>query len=374
MTTPSQNNARNAAIVVASLDPSVADTLLDQMEPRQAALVRSLMMELDDVDPREEAAAIEAFFRTGGNAPAAMRPTEAVAKDDSGVELDLDFSRRAESTTPAAALPRSTMRSAISNSGTSDSDSSRPSFNCLHVADDEILLPFLLREHPQTAALVLAQLPPSRAADLLGQLADEMQTDVLKRLSHLDEASSSVLAEIERELETWIDAQLKDRRRRQQGLAAVKSIIDAAAPQAKQSLLSRLPADRLARPIKTIVSPPAAVEAEAEPELQISWLEFDDLVRLDDAALLAVYRQADPDWVVLALAGASPVLMTRLKKLLPVAEAKALDQAIASLGPTRLSDVEAAQGSMAEIASYFVARRRNRQTSADDSRELQTAG
>ena len=65
--------------------------------------------------------------------------------------------------------------------------------------------------------------------------------------------------------------------------------------------------------------------------------------------------------------------MTRLKKLLPVAEAKALDRAIASLGPTRLSDVESAQSSLAEIASYFVARRRSRQASAEDSRELQTA-
>ncbi len=377
MPSTSQNNVRNAAIVVASLDPAMADQLLEQMEPRQAALVRSLMIQLDEVDPREETAAIEAFFRIGSG------PTSAsLANADSGVELDLNFSRGDSLNARGDSLGSSNLRSEPSRAVSQTSDTSsdqtlRPSFQCLHVADNEILLPFLLREHPQTAALVLSQLPPSRAAELLGQLSDAMQTDVLKRLSHLDETSPSVLTEVERELESWIDRHLKERKRRQFGLAAVKSIIDAAAPHAQQTFIARLPANsRVQRAAETPAPlPESLVEDVADAEPEIQWLDFDDLLRLDDAGLLAVYRQADPDWVVMALAGAAPAMMTRLKKLLPISEAKALDQAIGNIGPTRLSDVEAAQRSMAEIASRFVARRRQRQAAVSgDLRQLQTAG
>ncbi len=363
-------NPRKAAIVVASLDPSTADKLLEQMEPRQAALVRRLMVELGEIPDHEATAAIEDFFRTGlqsthqSTTSAARWPASASvrrAHDDGGVELDIGLARRLSGDAPVGDTQPQLSRKAMQRQ--QEDSTQRPSFDCLQVADNEILLPFLLREHPQTAVLVLSHLSPQRAADVLARLPAALQSEVLQRLSHQQETSSSVLAEVERELEAWIDSQLKDRRRRQQGLAAVQSILQAAEPQTKQALLARLSPEQLPASLAAdAVNPNASDESSphqaAISALQFDALTFDDVARLDDAALLAVYRRTDPDWVVLALAGAAPALVTRLVRQLNPQEAKSLQNAISDLGPTRLSDLEAAQQAMADIAGQMAAARR----------------
>ena len=65
---PNEDRAlRRAAILVASLDTSTADALLAQMPGEQADLVRRTIVELGDVDPAEERAVIDEFFRNGSS-------------------------------------------------------------------------------------------------------------------------------------------------------------------------------------------------------------------------------------------------------------------------------------------------------------------
>ena len=82
-------------------------------------------------------------------------------------------------------------------------------------------------------------------------------------------------------------------------------------------------------------------------------MPFAELGRLDDASLWTLLSAADPDWVVLAVAGAPPALADRVIKLLPADERDEFCKAIADLGPTRLSDIEEAQRRVAELASQL---------------------
>ena len=54
---------RKAAILVAGLDRTTADTLLEQMDVRLAQTVRDCILSMDDVDPAEERLVIEEFLR-----------------------------------------------------------------------------------------------------------------------------------------------------------------------------------------------------------------------------------------------------------------------------------------------------------------------
>ena len=70
---------RKAAILVASLERSAADALLDQLEPQQADLVRQAVMALDEIETEERQRVLDEFCRIGP-----MLPEESPA----GIELD----------------------------------------------------------------------------------------------------------------------------------------------------------------------------------------------------------------------------------------------------------------------------------------------
>src|SRR5690606_62029 len=78
------------------------------------------------------------------------------------------------------------------------------SFNFLHDADPESLVPYLHNEHPQTIAVVASHMPQEHAARFLTALPASIQADVIRRLADLDEMDPESLRELERGLESWM--------------------------------------------------------------------------------------------------------------------------------------------------------------------------
>lgn len=309
---------RQAAILVASLDAHTADKILDQMPEEQAGQVRRMMVELGDVDPQEQQRVIDEFFRHG---PAREAPP--MPDLSGGVELDPDLARRLEQESSPA--PQRVEKPA-----------DEPPFRFLREAHSARITPFLAGEHPQTIALVISHLPPQRAAGVLATLDGELQADVLRRLTDLDETDPEITREVERGLESKIVEQARSERRRAAGLSAVAGILDAAEASTKRTLLANLA--RHDRPLAGKLRP----QSEA--------FDFDDLERLDDAALARVFAAAETELTTLALAGASPGLVDRLLAPLSPSERRQFTRAIENLGPLRLSDVEEAQRQIGELA------------------------
>ncbi len=82
----------------------------------------------------------------------------------------------------------------------------------LHLAREgrpEQLSKFILGEHPQTIALILAHLNPGSAAQLITLLPDELRVDVLTRMASLDDISPDVVSRIS----TVIEQRLQHARR-----------------------------------------------------------------------------------------------------------------------------------------------------------------
>ena len=311
-----QHSIRKAAILVASLDAPTADLLLAQMGSHQADQVRHAILRLSDVDPAEQNEIIEEFFRIGPLIPQQHPP---------GIELDDELARR-------IALP--SLKPEKPPAPEPEPSSNEPPFRFLHDTEFETLTPFLKREHPQTIAVVLSHLPPDRAGEVLAQLPATVQVDVIRRLVDLDEADPRVLREVERGLESWLSEQVRDRRRRAAGLAAVSAILTAATGGMRRNILTNL-----TRHDRTLAG-----------KLRPDRFPFADLVELDDDALLAVLKAADPELIVLALAGARAELVQRITRRLPTEQGRALTKALVHLGPTRLADVEEAQQALADLA------------------------
>jgi flagellar motor switch protein FliG len=313
-----RTSIRKAAILVASLDSRTADLLLEQMGAEQAHQVRRAILHLGDVDPSEQNEVIDEFCRIGPLVPSQHPP---------GIELDGELARK-------LAIPTEPAQG-IAGSAFAESIDERPPFRFLHETEFGTILPYLRREQPQTIALVAAHLPPERASDLLAQLPASLQVEVIRRLADLDETDPHVLQDVERGLHAWLAEHSNQRQRHTHGLASVAAILDAAPRGARRQIMSNL--TRVDRPLAG--------------KLQTNRYTFADLVQFDDASLMTVLRAADPELIVLALAGASVALVDRVSRRLPAEQSRALAKALAHLGPTRLADVEESQQALADLAT-----------------------
>ncbi len=313
---------RKAAVLVASLDQTTADMLLEQMGPQQADHVRRAILHLGEVDPDEQREVIDEFFHIGPLVPQQHPP---------GIELDGELARQ-------LAFPQAEPPVGQDFGLTTPDDDrgcSPPPFRFLHETEFENLAPFLRREHPQTIAVVVSHLPPERASELLTHLPPSLQVEVIRRLADLDEAEPRVLQEVERGLQKWLSEQVQHRRRRAAGLAAVSAILDASPVEARRNIMASL--NRHDRPLAG--------------KLRTVKYTFSDWMQQSDAAVLGVIRAAQPEMIVLALAGATAEFVERVLQLLPADQSRTLKRALAHLGPTRLTDVEEAQQALADLAT-----------------------
>lgn len=207
-------------------------------------------------------------------------------------------------------------------------------FNALEKADPQQLSKFILTEHPQTIALILAHLKPAQASSLLNSLPEDLRVDVLTRMASLDEISPEVITRIS----SVIEQRLKS-----VGGATHESY---GGVRAVAELLNRL--DRgVSQPVLE------AIENQS-PDLAVSirnlMFTFDDLVGVEDSALREIIQRADKKVLTIALKGASEDIRGRFFQNMSKRAAEMVKEEMEVLGAIRLREVEKAQHEVVAIA------------------------
>lgn len=341
---------RMAAIVFARLDREQADALLARMSPAQAHRVRQAVVELTDVSEEEAEAALDAL--ASRRTPTVERRQSNVANlDGAGIELDDRVAQRlAASVRDEAVFDDAVALSEPTHAIADLPDRDEPPFRFLHEARMDELAGRLGREHPQAIAVVLAHLPPSRAAEVLAALAEPVQVEVLRRLAAMEPTDAVVVREIEDALRQWI-APATDASTPSVGLTAAQRILSVASDYTQRHVLDALAqrdrtlAERLghrgaapqratasAGPLPVVASPPSG-----------RTLRFADLEMLADSELPALWRGIEPAVAVLALAAAAPAFVDRVLDALDESQAREICRGLDELGPVSLADLDAAQ-------------------------------
>lgn len=335
-----QTTIRKAAILVASVDGRTAEALLAQMGAAEAASVRRAAAALDDIQDAERDMVLSEFRELTGAAAAA--PGSAAPRSPRGTR------RRFLPNVPPAGIdlcgPQADLFANSTAEDAAHSGSTSPGLPWLRQAGSETLAGFLSCEQPQTVAVVFMRLAPQQAAEVLRRLPDALQTEVVERLATTDQADPQVLRDVEQGLETWLSEQLQ-RIRPTAGISTAARLLEASSYDLRQTVLANL-ARRdasLARRLSGSPLRPATGPRIAGPT-------FDDLLQADDATLSAVIAAADRHVATLALAGASENVLRRLERRLTGSDWSLLRSSVENLGPTRLSDVEAAQQQLVTLA------------------------
>ena len=222
---------------------------------------------------------------------------------------------------------------------TAAADPERP-FACLQNLRGQQLLPLLRGEHSQTVAVVLSNLDHEQAAEILMGFPASLQSEILRRLADMDILDPLAVEVVEQQVSSWLRLCSDSSAVGESGMLAVRGIVDAAGAAGSSLLLSNL-----RRHNHALVDRLAA----GRPDRPRAPLGFAQLVALDSETLRAVLRDADAEILALALATSEPEVVARVAEHLPGAEATQLLPAIHQLGPTRLSDVGAAQQALCDL-------------------------
>jgi flagellar motor switch protein FliG len=207
-------------------------------------------------------------------------------------------------------------------------------FSALEKADPQQLSKFILGEHPQTVALILAHLNATNAAQLVTLLPDTMRADVLTRMANLEEISPEVI----RSISSVIDQRLKTlggpQRESYGGVRAVAELFNRLDRGVSQPVLESIESD----------SPDLAVA------IRNLMFVFDDLVSVEDQGLREIIQRVDKKVLTVALKGATDEIKVRFFGNMSKRAADMLREEMDVLGAIRLREVEKAQQEVVAVA------------------------
>jgi len=204
-------------------------------------------------------------------------------------------------------------------------------FNVLKKIDSSQLLTFIQKEHPQTIALILTQLEPLQAANVLAELPDELRNDVVIRFASMERVSPEMINTVEKILEERID--FSQTGNQFGGVRAVAEIINLIGSTVEKSILESISIKdpKLAQEIKNLM------------------FVFEDIVFLDDRTIQAILRDVDQKDLVMALKSANQEVHNKIFKNISARAATIIQEEMDYTGPVKLKEVEAAQQNILDI-------------------------
>lgn len=202
----------------------------------------------------------------------------------------------------------------------------------LNRIEPQQIVRFLGDEHPQTVALVLANLHVEHAARVIEELSEETRIEIARRMATMSPVPTEVVKKIAAELESRLSAFVRSGRAGADvgGVSSVVAMLNNADRAAERQILSGL--------------------EESDPELadriRTEMFVFDDVMALDDATLQVALRSVVMKDMALALKGKPPQMVEKVTRNISERAAEDLLEDMASLGPQRLSVVEAAEATI----------------------------
>ncbi len=207
-------------------------------------------------------------------------------------------------------------------------------FHLLQTVEIGQLTSFIEREHPQTAALILAHLNPRKASEILAGLPEDQQGEVVYRLATMGTTSPALLRDIEAVIRDQIGAVFGAEVSTTGGVNQVAEILNNA-PRAAERVVMEALRER---------------DAELASAVKGLMFVFDDLTGIADRDLQRLLVEVEQKDLVLALKGAPEAFKEKVLANVSERVAETITEELDLLGPVRVSEVEEAQQRMLEKA------------------------
>jgi flagellar motor switch protein FliG len=205
-------------------------------------------------------------------------------------------------------------------------------FSLLKDIDPKQLAGFFQNEHPQTTALILTQLMPQQSASILSELSPELQAEIALRIATMEKISPEILKEIEGTLEEQFGGTAGRDLSVSGGAKAIAEILNLIDSTAEKNILQSLEAE----------------DPDLAAEVKNMMFVFDDIILLDDRSIQRLLKDVETKDLSVALKATNDDVKAKIFKNVSERVANMIKEEMEFMGPTRLSDVEAAQSRIVE--------------------------
>lgn len=304
---------QKAAIALVAFGPEVAALVLKGMNEADLEKITIQIANLRDVPPEIEAKVIEECHQI-------LMARQYVSQG--GVDFASEILEKAIGATRAKEIMHR-LESSFRTHG----------FSLLKDIDPKQLSGFFQNEHPQTISLVLTQLNPQQAAAVLSELSPELQAEVALRIATMEKISPEILHELEQTLESQFGSSSSRDLSTSGGAKVIAEILNLIDSTAEKNILQSLEAE----------------DAELAAEVKNMMFVFDDLVLLDDRSVQRVLKEVETKDLSIAMKATSDEVKGKIFSNVSERVAVMIKEEMEFMGPTRLSDVEAAQARIVEV-------------------------
>lgn len=209
---------------------------------------------------------------------------------------------------------------------------STKNFGYLDKVKPQQLADFIVNEHPQTIALILAHMDSGGAAETLGFFTDELRAEIAIRMANLGDISPSVVKRVSTVLEQQVES-----------LTSYK--VEVGGPRAVAEMFNRMGQ-------KTAKATLAQIEQRDEQlanEIKEMMFTFEDMIKLDKSAIIEILKVADKKDLALALKSSADELKQKFMSNMSSRASEQFAEEIQFLGAVKVRDIEAAQRKIIEI-------------------------
>ncbi len=205
------------------------------------------------------------------------------------------------------------------------------SFGYLTKVKPQQLADFIVTEHPQTIALILAHMDSTSAAETLSFFPDELRSEVVVRMANLGDISPSIIKRVSTVLEGKLES-----------LTSYK--VEVGGPRAVAEVLNRLGQKASKSTIEYIED----VDEKLATTIKELMFTFEDINTLNQAAIREILKNVDKKDLMIALKGSGDALKEKFLSSRSQRASDSFKEEMQFLGAVRVKDVEDAQRRIVE--------------------------
>jgi len=199
------------------------------------------------------------------------------------------------------------------------------------------LADFIVNEHPQTIALILAHMEPAAAAETISLFPEELMSEVSMRMANLGDISPSIIKRVSTVLESKLES-----------LASYK--VEVGGPRAVADIFNRLGT----KTAKTTLGQIEQKDEELAMSIKEMMFTFDDIETLDNFAIREILKEVQQEDLMLAIKGASEELKEKILSNMSTRAKVAFEEELGFIGAVKVKDVEAAQRRIVDVVQRLV--------------------
>ncbi|MCV6607779.1 MAG: flagellar motor switch protein FliG [Campylobacterales bacterium] len=205
-------------------------------------------------------------------------------------------------------------------------------FSYLEKIKPQQLSDFIINEHPQTVALILAHMDATPAADTLTLFPDDLRGEVAMRMANLGDISPSIIKRVSTVLEGKLEA-----------LTSYK--VEVGGPRSVADIFNRLGS----KASKSTLAYIEQVDEKLASDIKEMMFTYEDVIKLDNNAIRELLKSADKKDLLMSLKTASDPLKDKIFSNMSQRAAATLQEELEFLGAVKVREVEAAQRKIVEL-------------------------